>query len=144
MKKSGARWRAPASLRGASLEVCIAPLLYEIAIEVLAERLDLSLEAPAKLERERVVGRTRAGSLRAVVRRQRAPAKPLRGDRLDRGLQRARRGAAPEVQRAHEPVKLRRADSHRRVHLDRVGLRLGVDAEEVEHARDRADVVGAI
>src|ERR1035437_4719916 len=99
MKKSGMRpppapARAPASERGSgcpSAKLVIAPQRDEVAVEVLAERLHLGSEAPAQLERERLVGGARLGEDDlAPDGAQRLAAQRTRRERLDRRLHGAR------------------------------------------------------
>src|SRR5437773_7463142 len=59
MKKSGTRPRTAGGVAVCSVEAVIAPERDEVALQVLADRLHLGLEAPAQLEHELLVHRLR-------------------------------------------------------------------------------------
>src|SRR6202020_3084583 len=143
MKKLGT-FRADASgTAGVSVDAVIAPEADEVAIEVLAERFDLSFEAPAQLVHQLGVDRWRGGALHAVDGGDRSMARATRRQRLDRRLDGAHRRRASEIDRTDEIVEAWRAHAAGVIGLDQLDRRRWIDIEEVHHPADRALVVGA-
>src|SRR5271156_2905324 len=108
MKKSGTRVFAPRAAFDASVDAVIAPECNEVAIQVLTESHDLSLEAPAQLQRQLLLGGTGpAVQGVALERLQAAMAQPPGGEQLDRCPHRPRDRAPAEVEGTHELVDAR-------------------------------------
>src|SRR5437764_3266829 len=119
MKKSGTRPRwAGGGLAARSADALIAPERDEITPQVLAESLDLGLEAAAQEGHELLVGRRRRAIHQALLQRiEDGLAKAVGRERLARRLQHPRQRASPPSKRAPQRIEPHRAHADRRVGL---------------------------
>src|ERR1700730_4459010 len=103
MKKSGSLLTVAAEASCRSADAVIAPERDEIAPEILAQRFDLALVAPAQLEHELVVWRMGIAVEHPIARRdERAASKTPRRQRLHKGVRRRARGSMTHRHRVHQ------------------------------------------
>jgi len=115
----------------------------EVAAQILSKRHHLSLEAPAQLAHQLLIGHRRFAIDHITPERSQQPAtRALRCQRREHTLDTPRDRAPPDRQCLHQSVDGRGSRSHRGVGLDLLHSRRILDPEEAQHRTHRSLVIG--